>query len=121
MSQYAPRRAAARWLEGAPPEILGCWDNGGTKRATADRYTIAFGGGYYAAPSPGRDPRLVPMLGVNGVPTHPQYGISMWGEGIRGPHLGKKIRWKDLPEHIRRHVLARMKEGEEKANGNDES
>ncbi len=32
-------------------------------------------------------------------------------EGHPGPHLGREISWEELPEQIRAHVTARLKEG----------
>lgn len=98
--EYKPKRASKRWLEGAPEYVRSCFDN---KGRTADRYTVTFCGSLWE-PSMGRK---VPCLGMSGAPTHPQ-GISMWGEADAywGPSH-EKIRWLDLPEDIRRHVIDR--------------
>lgn len=102
MRSYAPRRATKRWLEGAPEYVLAVFDN---KGKTADRYTVMFGGSLWA-PDMGRN---VFYLGMSDAPTHPQ-GFSMWGECPASwrPHH-EQIRWLDLPEHIRNHVIARAK------------
>jgi len=50
------------------------------------------------------------MLGMSDCPTCPN-GVSMWGEvsaGWRPSH--QSVRWLDLPEHIRKHVIARATE-----------
>lgn len=101
---YRPRRAAKRWLEEAPEYILDCFDN---KDKTADRYTILFGGSLL-------DPALlkwrrVYMLCLNDMPTHPCYGVSMWGEveaTYRPAH--HRVRWLDLPENVREHIMWRV-------------
>jgi hypothetical protein len=97
---YAPRRATKRWLEGAPEYVLAVFDN---KGKTWDRYTVTFGGSLWA-PDMGRN---VFYLGMSEHPTHPQ-GFSQWGECSASwrPHH-EQIRWLDLPEHIRNHVIAR--------------
>lgn len=106
---FRPRRSAARWLESAPEYVVACYDNGGR---SADRYTVLFGGSLWtpdyaeANERCRRDPRLIQCLGMSDAPEHPQ-GVSLWGDALRGRHLGRKVRWLDLPEHIRCHVVAR--------------
>lgn len=99
--KYQPKRSRAKFSEGAPEYVLACYDNGGK---TCDRYTVLFGGSLWE-PAMGRD---VSYLGMSGAPTHPQ-GFSMWGEMPSGNRAacGKHVRWLDLPEHIRTHVIAR--------------
>ena len=100
---YQPRRATKRGLEGAPEYILDVFDN---KGRTADRYTILFGGSLL-------DPHLlkdrkVHMLELNDLPTHPCYGVSMWGDveaSYRPAH--HRVRWLDLPENVREHIMRR--------------
>ena len=101
--KYRPRRSSARWSEGAPEYVLACYDNGGK---TCDRYTVLFGGSLYEE-ALGRN---VYFLGMSGAPTHPQ-GFSQWGEMPAADRsaCGKHVRWLDLPEHIRKHVIARAK------------
>lgn len=84
-----------------PSAVIGIWDNGGE---TCDRYTVAL------------DPKSYPeragyvaMLGLSSDPTSP-LGFSQFTTGQCGPHLGKRISWAKLPEHIRAHVAARLKE-----------
>jgi hypothetical protein len=60
----------------------------------------------------------IPYLTMSGAPSHPQ-GISMWGElraweaaDYRYRSKRFRIRWLDLPEHIRAHVIARATESD---------
>lgn len=107
--KYTPRRASKRWLDGAPEYVLDVLDN---KGKTADRYTVLFCGslldtdGTYAG-------TIIFYLAMSDAPTHPQ-GFSQWGElsayeaaqyRYRDKH--QRVRWLDLPEHIRKHVEAR--------------
>jgi hypothetical protein len=95
---YTPRRANARWLEGAPEYVLSCHDDGGK---TIDRYTVYIGGTLH---EPGT--REVSYLAMSGAPTHPQ-GFSQWGEHAGCHRVPGRVRWLDLPENIREHVKAR--------------
>lgn len=104
--QYRPRRSSKRWTEDAPEYVLACYDNGGK---SIDRYTVLFGGSLF-------DERLLAQrkvfcLAMSGAPTHPQ-GFSQWGEmkAYDRAACGKHIRWLDLPEHVRKHVIARATE-----------
>lgn len=99
---YTPRRAAKRWLENAPEYILDVFDNGG---ATADRYTVLFGGSLLEPQLLAR--REVHFLSLSANPSSPA-GISMWGEisaNYRPSH--HRIRWMDLPELVRKHITTR--------------
>jgi len=101
--RYQPKCSSLRWLKGAPRYVLACYDNGGK---TADRYTVIFGGPLWT-PEMGRS---VPFLGMSDAPTHPQ-GFSQWGEmpAYNRAACGRKVKWRDLPGNIRRHVRARCK------------
>lgn len=108
--EYTPRRASVtKWLQDAPDYILDVLDNGG---ATADRYTVIF-----TKALSSRTGRFgetwMSYLGMSYAPTHPQ-GVSMWGEfkahecaNYRRCNARHRIKWTDLPEHIRSHVIAR--------------
>lgn len=102
--KYSPKRSSARWLESAPEYLLACYDNNGR---TCDRYTVLFGAPLWT-PNMGR---TIPLLILSAAPSSPQ-GVSMWGEmpAYNRAALGRKVRWLDLPEHIRRHVIARATE-----------
>lgn len=122
--KYTPRRASKRWLEGAPAYVLDVLDN---KGQTADRYTVLFTFPYaYALDAKGNflgegvrgayAHTHIPLLGMSGAPTHPQ-GVSMWSEikaheaaAYRYRCKHHRIRWLDLPENIRAHVIARVTE-----------
>ncbi len=96
-----PRKAPMKYLNGAPPYILAVYDSG---PKTNDRYTVVFGWPFWDK----RHPNVFPYLGFNEVPTSPNMGVSMWGE-LQGSRsgLGKLIAWESLPEHLRKHVIAR--------------
>lgn len=102
MVAYRPRRATQRWQQDAPEFVLDVFDAGDKQ---FDRYTVLFGGSLL-------EPELlkhrsVYYLGLSSNPTHPQ-GFSQWGEcsaSYRPAH--QRIRWLDLPEPIRQHVIAR--------------
>jgi hypothetical protein len=102
---YTPRRAAKRWLEGAPEYVLDVFDHG---PGTYDRYDVYFGGSLL-------DDSLLKLrevhyLAMSASPTHP-HGFSQCGcvrASYRPSH--HRIRWLDLPENIRQHVAARVKE-----------
>ncbi|RQS17105.1 hypothetical protein DIE06_18160 [Burkholderia sp. Bp8998] len=53
-------------------------------------------------------------LGFNISPSSPNTGVSMWGELPKGQqpgaYLGKLIRFVDLPDAVRNHVIARVKD-----------
>lgn len=101
MAEYRPRRSSQRWLEGAPKQVLACYDNGGK---SCDRYTIMFGsfwkdhkGGYqidaYAASENPYNPH-----GVGLTVSVPAY--------VDRKCLGKKLKWSELPEPVQRAVRA---------------
>lgn len=104
--KYRPKRSSKRWLEDAPEYVLACYDN---KGGTVDRYTVMFGGSMW---NEGMG-RKVHYLVMSDAPTHPQ-GFSQWGESDASyrPHSREKVRWLDLPENIRKHVIARCMETE---------
>ena len=113
MRQYTPRRASKRWLEGAPDYVLDCFDT----KDCGDRYTVVFGKEFmnHVPNYPGGDYWLS-YLAMSDAPTHPQ-GISLWGEmashqiaAYRYRNHHRRVRWNDLPEHIREHVVARAEE-----------
>jgi hypothetical protein len=114
MPRQKPRRASARWLEGAPAYVFDCFDSKGP----GDRYTVLIGGEHLSPPDDYNPAWTIPFLGMSDAPTHPQ-GVSMWGElaqhnaaawRYRVGH--QRVRWLDLPENIRAHVAARVTESE---------
>lgn len=120
--KYRPRRFGKRWSEGAPDYVLDCFDDKGD----GERYTVMFGGEFIFHTTKegpcGEGPdtyanTYVQYLGMNDCPTHPSHGISMWGElaahqaaAYRYRVKHRRVRWLDLPQHIRDHVVARATE-----------
>lgn len=79
--------------------IIRVYDNDGS---TADRYTVVLSRrGYTVAFG------HYPCLSFSGSPDHPQ-GVSMWGECTIGRHLGRQIRFIDLPDELQEHVIRRI-------------
>ena len=83
-----------RILPDGKPRYIHCYDNGGE---TCDRYTVCFTGNYTNKTSGSHL-----YVGMSGEPFHPQ-GFGQHGEN-RDPidyprygHLGKKIKFDDLP------------------------
>lgn len=92
---YRPRRATAKWLEGAPEWVLVVYD----KPDYVDRYTILLGGSML-------DDALLRHRAVYFVSIG--RGINYWGEhpaNLRET-LGKKIRWADLPLEVQKKAIS---------------
>ena len=51
-------------------------------------------------------PGLYSMLGMS----ENAVSFSQFTEGNEGPHLGKKIPWKEVPTVIKQHILSRISE-----------
>ena len=95
--RYTPRRANAKWREGAPASVLDCFDHPGY----ADRFTI-----YTTEQTPEA------ALMYFGSGTDPR-AISYWGEcpahlvaAFRYENARRRVRWLDLPEAVRAAFLA---------------
>lgn len=102
-----PRRAGARWREGAPAYVLDCFDHG--PESGADRYTV-----FLEPETHGYLGWWVSYLGLSDNPAHPG-GVSQWGEftlsgarDFRRREGKRRIRWLDLPENVRAHIAHRM-------------
>lgn len=94
------------------PKHIRIYDNGG---ATADRYTVVY---MDQVEQPGHTvtrkgdslhkteqvwvEATFNSLGMNSEPFH---GIGQHGAAMPGPHLGKRIKWEDLPEPCQRAVI----------------
>lgn len=94
---YRPRKASKRWLEGAPDYVFDCFDH----KKGLERYTILLGGPEFWNEAMGRH---VSYLGTCATGK----AVSMFGEceaSYRPAH--HRVRWLDLPEELRRHVIAR--------------
>ena len=100
--KYRPRRANKKWMQDAPKYVLSVHDD----PTFSDRYTI------YFVPEPESysclaDCRIL-YLGCNECPAHPAMGISIFGEvEAINRQTNKRIKWLDLPENIRKHVISR--------------
>lgn len=85
------------------PRYIRCYDNGGE---TADRYTVVYTGNYTHKTN-----RSFWYVGMSGSPFHP-LGIGIHGDSEFRPidrptysHLGKKIKFQDLPEDCQKLVM----------------
>ena len=90
-----PKRARARWLEGAPEWVCDCFDD----RGEGDRYTVFLTGPEWGA---GRD-GWAAYFGID------EHGQIFSGEmrahefaQYRYRNGKKRVRWIDLPEAVRR-------------------
>lgn len=105
--RFKPKRSAARWLQDAPAHVVAVYDNGGK---SADRYTVLYGAPLWTPDyaeawhrTPRGDPRLLPARAMSNAPFSPQ-GVGLFVDALRGPHLGKKIPYSDLPDDCKRLV-----------------
>lgn len=100
MGRYVPRRAGARWMEGAPDYVFDCFD----EPKEGDRYTILLkpqGDGT-------RRGTWIPFLGID------EHAQGFWGEfeahqaaDFRYRRKHRRVAWMSLPEPIRKYVVAR--------------
>ena len=110
MRKYTPRRASLkRWLEDAPEYILDVFDN----KSFRDHYTVLLCGSKLISDGT-RAGTYIPYLAISSASSHPRR-ISFTGElapheagAFRYRFSRYRIRWLDLPEHIREHVGAYM-------------
>ncbi len=86
-----PRPAKDDVVAGVP---VYCYDNGGK---TVDRYTVAY-------PASVEHNGQVQMVGMSAHPFHPQ-GVGQHTTGKLGRHLGKRIRFQDLPADCQKLVI----------------
>jgi hypothetical protein len=77
------------------PEKILCYDNGGK---TADRYTVVY------ISEPERQPGTFAAVGMSASPFHPQ-GFGQHCAAIPGKHLGKRIKFDELPEDCQKLVI----------------
>lgn len=94
-------------MPGKMPKIT-VYDNAGT---SLDCYTVVIQDEDWQEPGA----KYKPCLGFNGCPEHPSCGISMFGDCLEGPHLGKRISFEELSEELQRHVRWRLTDQQEKA------
>ena len=101
------KERAERLLPNGKPRYIRCYDNNGE---TFDRYTVVFTGHYTH-----KTDRQHLFVGMSENPYHPM-GFGQHGESdtqIDYPtygHLGKKIKFEDLPEHCQQLVMDDYKE-----------
>jgi hypothetical protein len=94
-----------RLLPGGVPRYVRCYDNGGK---TCDRYTVVFSGRYGH-----KTAKDTWVLAMSENPFHPQ-GVGMHCPQPKGyrpdyptySHLGRKIKFEQLPEPCRRLVMS---------------
>lgn len=104
--KYQPKRSTARWLEGAPRAVLACYDHGRGGKTMIDRYTIMFGAPFWSEDMG----RTVPYLGCG----EGGGGVSQWGEMDASARTNwRKVKWSDLSEATRIHIMLRMTQGDE--------
>ena len=92
-----------RLLPEGTPRYIRCYDNAGE---SADRYTVVYSGRYA-----GKSKGWFDYIGMSSNPFHPQ-GIGIHGQSEFQPidkpsykHLGKKIKFSDLPEDCKKAVM----------------
>jgi hypothetical protein len=90
------KRAGTHTL--APGTSVRVYDLGG---ATVDRYTVVMVGKEWDE-SARKGYKMMLGMGPGG------RGVSEWGEVQEGKHLGRRVRWDDLPEETRRHIERRV-------------
>ena len=99
--QYRPRRANKRWMKDAPDFILSVHDD----PRFADRYTI-----YFVPDKEDYTSRVdcsILYLGCSHTPDLLN-SISMFGEvDCTQRQTNRRIKWLDLPENVRKHVIRR--------------
>ncbi len=97
-----------RLVPNGVPRYIRCYDNGGSEKenGTVDRYTVVYTGNYKGKSRGWHD-----YVGMSGAPFHPQ-GIGQHGQSEFQPvdrpsygHLGKKIKFSDLPQDCQTLVL----------------
>jgi len=104
LNLYKPRRASKRWLECAPEWVLSIHDAG--EKHPNDRYDVFLCGDHYA-PAPYSE-AWVSYYCVS------ESGAIYCGEMNAADcaayrYRSKRIRWIDLPLHVRACVMAREK------------
>jgi hypothetical protein len=77
---------------------IACYDDG----KSIDRYTVVY------LDQPETRPGTFAAVGMSGLPFHPQ-GIGQHCTAMPGRHLGKRIKFQDLPEDCRRLVEQDLK------------
>jgi hypothetical protein len=90
-----------------PADLLAIYDVG-PDADTIDRYTFVLWGETRPNPKPPYG-RLYQCLGTD----ESGNAVSMFGECEVGPHLGKRVKWGDVPERLQQHVAWRLEAEDE--------
>jgi hypothetical protein len=77
-------------------QIYKIYDNGGE---SFDRYTILFEPWYFG--------KSCNCLGLSTDPESP-LGFSQFSDCYDGDHLGKEIKFEDLPDNVQTHIINRL-------------
>jgi hypothetical protein len=80
-------------------KIIACYDNGGE---TLDRYTIVFNTFHDYKKT------LRECLALSKGDEDGFFGFSQFSSCQLGKHLGKKLKFEQLPEHVQKHIKSRM-------------
>ena len=107
LQQEKKKLRSARLLPNGIPRYIRCYDSG--ENGSFDRYTVCYTGNYRGKTD------WFQYVGMSTYPFHPQ-GFGQHGESetqIDRPtygHLGKKIKFEDLPQDCQKLVLQDYKE-----------
>lgn len=102
MRTYRPRRAGARWREGAPAYILDCFDD----PREIDRYTVMI---YDPDEVPSsRGEAYVDYLSMSGAASISGELAPHEAVAYRYRNKRRRVRWLDLPPEVRAHVEWRV-------------
>lgn len=112
-NSYTPRRAGARWLEGAPPHVLDLFYD-----AKLDHWTVLYTGGLLH-PQQGRDFSNTVIFGreLSSWPSHPQgVGISFElkaHEAVRYRYRSghQRVTWASLPDKVQEFINKEVCDG----------
>lgn len=102
------------------PRWIRCYDNGGVDNGgSGDRYTVCFTGkagsndGEYSYRAMSGDPFHPQGIGIWGASKNHHCDVNKWGFAPmigRKNHLGRRIRFQDLPEDCRKLVIQDYRE-----------
>ena len=85
------------------PKHIRIYDNGGTDAGgTMDRYTVVYMAEPYYRP---HHPHYLTTFNSLGMNSQPFHGIGQHGPAMPGSHLGKRIKWEDLPQQCQQAVI----------------
>jgi len=104
MSPTKLKERIERLMPNGVPRYIRCWDSG--PKGSADRYTVIYTGRLEGTRQwcNGAKAWTVYGVGMSANPFHPQ-GVGMHGEFVPGKHLGRRIKFQDLPPDCQKLVL----------------